>query len=390
MILVDRIKEFHPQLTEWRRDLHANPETAFEELRTSGLVAERLTGFGMEVHRGIGRTGVVGVLKAGESPRAIGLRADMDALHILEQNAFGYRSTNQGRMHACGHDGHTTMLLGAARYLAEARSFDGTVYFIFQPAEENEGGGRAMVEDGLFERFAMESVYGMHNWPGMPVGQFGLRSGPMMASYDIFEITLQGRGSHGALPHDGIDPVLAGSHLVQALQSIISRNLNPVDSGVVSVTQFHAGDTWNVIPDAVVLRGTTRAFKPQTQDLIERRLKEVAEGVARTFGATVEVRYERRYPPTINSEAETEICRKVLEQLVGKESVHYGIDPAMASEDFAFMLQAKPGCYIFTGNGPGEGGCMLHNPKYDFNDAVLPIGASYWVRLVEHILPKGA
>ena len=390
MILVDRIKEFHPQLTEWRRDLHANPETAFEELRTSGLVAERLTGFGMEVHRGIGRTGVVGVLKAGESPRAIGLRADMDALHILEQNAFGYRSTNQGRMHACGHDGHTTMLLGAARYLAEARSFDGTVYFIFQPAEENEGGGRAMVEDGLFERFAMESVYGMHNWPGMPVGQFGLRSGPMMASYDIFEITLQGRGSHGALPHDGIDPVLAGSHLVQALQSIISRNLNPVDSGVVSVTQFHAGDTWNVIPDAVVLRVTTRAFKPQTQDLIERRLKEVAEGVARTFGATVEVRYERRYPPTINSEAETEICRKVLEQLVGKESVHYGIDPAMASEDFAFMLQAKPGCYIFTGNGPGEGGCMLHNPKYDFNDAVLPIGASYWVRLVEHILPKGA
>ena len=388
MILVDRIKEFHPQLTEWRRDLHANPETAFEELRTSGLVAERLSGFGIEVHRGIGRTGVVGVLKAGTSPRAIGLRADMDALHVLEQNGFGYRSTHQGKMLACGHDGHTTMLLGAAKHLAEARSFDGTVCFIFQPAEENEGGGREMVEDGLFDRFPMESVYGMHNWPGMPVGQFGLRPGPMMASYDIFEITLQGRGSHGALPHDGVDPILAGSHLVQALQSIISRNLNPVDPGVVSVTQFHAGDTWNVIPDAVVLRGTTRAFRTQTQDLIERRVKEVAEGVARTFGATAHVRYERRYPPTINSDAETQTCRKVLERLAGKENVHYGLDPAMASEDFAFMLQAKPGCYIFTGNGPGVGGCMLHNPKYDFNDAVLPIGASYWVKLVEHILPK--
>ncbi|HVL56574.1 MAG TPA: M20 aminoacylase family protein [Burkholderiaceae bacterium] len=388
MIVVDRIKEFHNELTAWRQDLHAHPETAFEEVRTSQVVAERLESFGIEVHRGIGRTGVVGVLRAGSGQRAIGLRADMDALHIREQNAFEHRSRNDGRMHACGHDGHTTMLLGAARYLAETRPFDGTVYFIFQPAEENEGGGRVMIEDGLFDRFPMESVYGMHNWPGVPAGHFGLRAGPMMASFDIFEVSIAGRGSHAALPHTGIDPIVAGSQLVAALQTIVSRNVDPIDAGVVSVTQFHGGDTWNVIPEGVVLRGTTRSFRPDTQDLIERRLREAAEGVARLSGTKIDVRYERRYPSLINSAAETEVCRRVAEQLVGAERVTSPVEPVMGGEDFAFMLQAKPGCYVFIGNGPGEGGCMLHNPRYDFNDAILPVGASYWVRLVETLLPK--
>jgi len=387
---IDRIAEFAAELADWRHDLHMHPETAFEEHRTSETVARRLASFGMQVHRGLGKTGVVGTLKMGSGTRAIGLRADMDALHIHEQNSFGYKSRNEGKMHACGHDGHTTMLLGAAKHLAQSKSFDGTVHFIFQPAEENEGGGRAMVQDGLFEKFPCESVFGMHNWPGMPAGQFGLRAGPMMASFDIFEITLQGRGAHAALPHTGVDPILAGSHLVQALQSIVSRNVNPIDSGVVSVTQFHGGHTWNVIPDDVVLRGTTRAFRPETQDMIERRLKEIAASVAHTFGANAEVRYERRYPPTVNAERETGICAEVLKKMVGPDNVRVGIDPAMASEDFAFMLQAKPGCYVFIGNGPGEGGCVLHNPHYDFNDAILPLGASYWVRLVEHLLPARA
>ncbi len=387
MILVDRIKEFHPELTEWRRDLHAHPETAFEEFRTSGLVADRLHAFGIEVHRGIGRTGVVGRLTAGSSARAIGLRADMDALHIREQNPFSHRSRHEGKMHGCGHDGHTTMLLGAARYLAETKRFDGTVYFIFQPAEENEGGGRAMIDDGLFDRFPMESVYGMHNWPGMPAGTFGFRIGPMMASFDTFEITIGGRGSHAALPHTGIDPIVAGTQLVQALQTIVSRNVDPVDSGVISVTQFHGGDTWNVIPESVVLRGTTRAFRPETQDLIERRLGEAADGVARLSGTRIDVRYERRYPPTINSAAETEACRRIAQQLVGADRIVFPVEPVMGAEDFAFMLQARPGCYAFIGNGAGEGGCTLHNPRYDFNDQILPIGSSYWARLTEHLLP---
>jgi hippurate hydrolase len=331
----------------------------------------------------------VGTLSAGSGKRSIGLRADMDALHIHEQNGFAHRSQHEGKMHACGHDGHTSMLLGAAKYLAESKNFDGTVHFIFQPAEENEGGGREMVEQGLFDKFPCESVYGMHNWPGMPVGQFGVRPGPMMASYDIFEIELTGRGCHAAMPHTGIDPLVAAAALVQALQTIPSRNVDPIESAVVSVTQIHAGDTWNVIPDAAVLRGTTRAFKPEVQDMIERRIREICAGIASTYGAQAKVRYERRYPPTVNAVRETEICASVLERMVGTENVNR-VPPVMGSEDFAFMLQAKAGCYVFVGNGPGEGGCMLHNPHYDFNDDVLPLGASYWANLVEHILAARA
>ena len=385
MAILEKIKVLHGEMAEWRHDIHAHPETAFEEQRTSALVAKKLESFGLSVHRGLGRTGVVGTLSAGTGKRAIGLRADMDALHIHEKNGFDHRSQHVGKMHACGHDGHTTMLLGAAKYLAETRHFDGTVHFIFQPAEENEGGGREMVEQGLFDKFPCDSVYGMHNWPGMAVGQFGLRSGPMMASFDIFEIELTGRGSHAALPHTGIDPVVAASALVQALQSITSRNVDPIESSVVSVTQIHAGDTWNVIPDSAVVRGTTRAFRPEVQDLIERRVREISNGVAATYATQVKVRYERRYPPTVNAARETEICASVLERMVGAENV-VRVPPVMGSEDFAFMLQAKAGCYVFVGNGPGEGGCMLHNPHYDFNDEVLPLGASYWANLVEHIL----
>jgi amidohydrolase len=389
MSAIERIESLAAEMTEWRRDLHRHPETAFEEHRTAEFVAQRLEAFGIPVHRGLGRTGVVGTLTAGSSGRRIGLRADMDALHIEEQNSFAHRSVNAGRMHACGHDGHTAMLLGAARYLAETRSFDGTVHFIFQPAEENEGGGRAMVEEGLFEKFPCDSVYGMHNFPGIPVGRFELRPGPMMASFDIFEIELRGRGSHAALPQTGVDPILAGASLVQALQSIVSRNMSPVDAGVVSVTQFHGGDTWNVIPDGVVLRGTTRAFRPETQDLLEQRVKAISAHVAHAFGATASVRYERRYPPLVNTERETARCAGVLRDLVGPQNVNAGAEPIMGSEDFAFMLQAKPGCYVFIGNGPGDGGCLLHNPHYDFNDAILPLGASYWVRLTERLLGSG-
>jgi len=312
----------------------------------------------------------------------------MDALHIHEKNGFAHRSQNAGRMHACGHDGHTTMLLGAAKYLAETRNFDGTVHFIFQPAEENEGGGRVMVEQGLFTSFPVEAVYGMHNWPGMPVGQFGVMKGPMMAAFDIFEITVTGIGCHAAMPQRGIDPVVVGAEIVSALQTIASRTVSPLDAAVVSVTQFHAGDTWNVIPEEAVLRGTTRTFKAEIQDQVEARVKQIAEGIAMTHGCTAAVRYERRYPATVNSATETDIARGALAEVVGEANVLADLAPTMGSEDFAFMLQAKPGCYVWIGNGPGEGGCTLHNPAYDFNDDILPIGASYWARLVERSLAK--
>src|SRR5216684_4374657 len=382
MPIVNRIADFHADLAAWRHEIHAHPETAFEEKRTADFVASRLQDFGIEVHRGLAGTGVVGTLR-GTRPggRAIALRADMDALHIHEKNGVPYVSTNPGKMHACGHDGHTTMLLGAARYLAETRNFAGTVHFIFQPAEENEGGGRVMVEQGLFEKFPVEAVYGMHNWPGMPAGKFAMRAGPMMASFDIFEITVTGKGTHAALPHLGIDPMVAAAQITTALQTIASRSTSPLESVVVSVTQIHGGDTWNVIPDQVVLRGTARTFKPKVQDAVEAGIRRIAEGTAAALGASVALRYERRYPPTVNSPAETETAAAIAAEIVGDANVDRELQPTMGSEDFAFMLQAKPGAYVFIGNGTGDKSVGLHNPHYDFNDEILPIGASYWARL---------
>jgi hippurate hydrolase len=388
MAIINRIAEFHRDMKEWRHDIHAHPETAFEENRTSEVVAKKLESFGIEVHRGLAKTGVVGVLRAGTSKRAVGLRADMDALDILETNDFDHASTIPGKMHACGHDGHTTMLLGAAKYLAETKNFDGTVYFIFQPAEENEGGGRVMVEEGLFDKLPCESVYGMHNIPGIPVGHFAVRPGPMMAAYDIFEITVNGVGAHGAMPHQGVDPVMIGSQIVVALQAIVSRYTDPMDTAVVSTTQFHSGDAWNVIPQTAVLRGTVRTFKKEVQDRVQRQIEEISRNVAAAFGATIGWRYERRYPATVNSELETEIAARAAGTVAGETKVNRNPTPAMGSEDFAFMLQARPGCYIWVGNGDRPGSCMIHNPGYDFNDEVLPIGASYWATLAEQVLSK--
>jgi len=340
------------------------------------------------VHTGIGRTGVVGVLRAGDSTRSVGLRADMDALHVHETNAFAHRSQHDGQMHACGHDGHTTMLLGAAKYLAETRNFDGTINFIFQPAEENEGGGREMVADGLFERFPCAAVYGLHNWPGMAVGHFGVLPGPVMASYDIFEIAVKGRGAHAAMPNLGIDPVTIAASLVHELQTIVSRSVSPVDPAVLSVTQIHGGDTWNVIPPEVVLRGTTRAFRPEIQDLLESRMRQICAGLAASHGAEITLRYERRYPPTINSATEAAVAAEAMRTVAGADRVRTDLPPTMGAEDFAFMLEKCPGAYGWIGNGPGAAGCMLHNPGYDFNDDILALGATYWATLAEQVLRR--
>lgn len=390
---IEALGSYLPQMTQWRRHIHAHPETAFEEVATAAFVAARLREFGVdEVHEGIARTGIVAVIRGGNGDdgsgaRAIGLRADLDALDMDEKSGVAWASRNPGKHHACGHDGHTTMLLGAARHLARTRNFEGTVYLIFQPAEENEGGGRVMVEEGLFERFPMQGVYGMHNIPGMEAGTFAVKAGPMMASYDIFELTIQGKGSHGAMPHHGIDPIAVGAELVQKLQTIVSRNLDPIDPAVVSVTKFHSGSAWNIIPDQAVLGGTVRAFSTDVQDRIEARIRALCEGTALSHGAQISVRYERRYPPTVNSVAEAELCRRVTTALVGAERVKLDPRPAMGSEDFAWMLLAKPGCYVWIGNGTGsEGGCMVHNPGYDFNDGILSTGAAYWVRLAETAL----
>jgi amidohydrolase len=378
-------------MTAWRRDLHAHPETAFEERRTAGQVAALLRSFGIEVEEGVARTGVVGTLR-GNAPggRAIALRADMDALPIEEKNGFMHASQHHGRMHACGHDGHTAMLLGAAKYLAETRNFAGTVHFIFQPAEENEGGARLMVEEGLLERYPVEVVYGMHNWPGLPAGEFAIRPGPMMAAFDVFEIVVAGRGAHAAMPHLGIDPIIAAAQIVGGLQTIASRNIHPLQGAVVSVTQIHGGDTWNVIPDQVVLRGTTRSFDPAVRDALEPAIRRVAEGVCAALGASLEMRYERRYPPTVNSAAETELAAAVAAELVGAEQVRRDLLPSMGAEDFACFLEKRPGAYIWIGNGAAADQAMLHNPHYDFNDEILTLGASYWARLAETVLQKPA
>ncbi|HEX8009649.1 MAG TPA: M20 aminoacylase family protein [Casimicrobiaceae bacterium] len=375
-----------PEMKQWRHHLHAHPETAFEEEATAAFVADTLEAFGLEVHRGLAKTGVVGVLRHGGGNDAIGLRADLDALHIRERSGLPYASLNDGRMHACGHDGHTTMLLGAARVLARRKKLSGTVYFIFQPAEENEGGGRVMVEEGLFERFPMRAVYGMHNWPRLAAGRFAMRAGPLMGAYDIFEIVATGKGAHAAMAYMGKDPMLFAAHCISALQTIVARNLHPQDAGVVTVTQVHGGDTWNVIPQEVVLRGTVRSFKREVQDLIEERLRGIVAGVAATFDMSATVRYERRYPATVNSEAETRHALAAASAIVGAANVDTNPTPEMGSEDFAFMLQAKPGCYVWLGAGRGADTPNIHSPQYDFNDDVLPIGASYWVTLAEQQL----
>ena len=384
MPIINRIAEFHDEITKWRQHIHAHPETAFEEHQTADYVALRLHEFGIKVHRGLAGTGVVGTLEGGKGPGpAIGLRADMDALHIEEKNDIDYRSENHGKMHACGHDGHTAMLLGAAKYLSETKNFAGTVHFIFQPAEENEGGGRVMIEDGLFRKFPVDSIYGMHNMPGIPAGEFAIRPGPIMASFDIFEIRLTGTGTHAAAPHLGRDAVVAGAQLVAALQTIPSRTVSPFDAAVVSVTQMHAGDTWNVIPEDVVIRGTTRAFKAELQDHMEAEIRRITDGICTAFAINGEVTYERRYPPTINDAAETDLTARVAAEVAGAGMVSLDKDPMMGAEDFAFMLNEKPGAYMWIGNGPRDGGCMLHNPHYDFNDDILPLGSSYWAKLVE-------
>ena len=374
-------------MATWRRDIHAHPEIAFEEHRTAALVADKLREFGIEIETGIAGTGVVGTLTKGRGNRAIGLRADLDALPIQEANEFAHKSTHAGKMHACGHDGHTTMLLGAAKYLAEHGEFEGTVYFIFQPAEENEGGGRVMVEEGLFDRYPMEAVYGMHNIPGMPVGTFAVKPGPMMAAFDIFELVVTGKGGHAAMPHLTIDPMVVGTKIVEAYQSIVSRSIDPQDPVVLSVTQFHAGDAYNVIPNEVSISGCTRCFSPKVQAQLEAQMKQVATEICRAYGASCEFRYERRYPPTVNSEIEAHLAGSVAAELVGADRVNLTPKSAMGSEDFAYMLQEKPGAYIWIGNGDGAGSCMVHNPGYDFNDDILPIGATWWVKLAETSLP---
>ncbi|MDO8250801.1 MAG: M20 aminoacylase family protein [Rhodoferax sp.] len=373
-----------------RRDIHAYPELGFEEVRTADLVAQKLTEWGIPIHRGLGTTGVVGIIQNGGSSRAVGLRADMDALPLQEFNTFEHASRHEGKMHACGHDGHTAMLLAAAQYLARNRHFDGTVYLIFQPAEESGGGAREMLRDGLFEKFPMQAVFGMHNWPGLPVGSFAVSPGPVMASSNEFKITVRGKGGHAALPHNGLDPVPVACQMVQAFQTIISRNMKPIDAGVISVTMIHAGAATNVIPDSCELRGTVRTFTPEVLDLIEQRMKQVAEHTCAAFGASCEFEFVRKYPSTINAAREAALARQVMADIVGEANVLVQ-EPTMGAEDFAFMLQAKPGAYCFSGNGEGghreighgAGPCMLHNPSYDFNDELIPLGASYWVRLAE-------
>jgi len=390
MTLIAPIVEAAAEMAALRRDLHAHPELCFEEVRTAQLVADRLTAWGIPVLRGMGGTGVVGVLRAGTSARAVGLRADMDALPIQERNHFAHTSQNAGRMHACGHDGHTTMLLAAARHLAAHPDFDGTVYFIFQPAEEGGGGARAMLRDGLLEQCPMEAVFGLHNWPGLPPGHFAVSPGPVMASSNEFKITIRGKGAHAAMPHLGLDPVPVACQIVQAFQTIVTRNVKPIDAAVISVTMLQAGEATNVIPDTVCMQGTVRTFSLEVLDLVEQRMRDITQHTTAAFGMTAEFVFDRSYPPTINSAPEAEFARRVMVELVGADHVSVQ-EPTMGAEDFAYMLLERPGCYVFLSNGDGDhramghggGPCMLHNASYDFNDALIPLGASYWVRLAQ-------
>ena len=396
MKVLDSIVTQAAGIASLRRDIHAHPELCFQEVRTADLVAAKLTEWGIPIHRGLGTTGVVGIVKNGTSSRAIGLRADMDALPMQEFNTFDHASTHAGKMHACGHDGHTAMLLAAAQHFAKNRHFDGTVYLIFQPAEEGGGGAREMIKDGLFDKFPMDAVFGMHNWPGDQVGRFAVSAGPVMASSNEFKITIRGKGGHAALPHNGLDPVPIACQLVQSFQTIITRNKKPVDAGVISVTMIHAGEATNVIPDSCELQGTVRTFSFEVLDMIERRMKEISEHTCAAFGAICEFEFVRNYPPTINSAGEAAFAAKVMADIVGAANIS-AQEPTMGAEDFAYMLQAKPGAYCFIANGDGShremghggGPCMLHNPSYDFNDDLIPLGATYWVRLAEAWLATG-
>ncbi|MBS0594467.1 MAG: amidohydrolase [Proteobacteria bacterium] len=390
MQLIESILADAAVIAAMRRDIHAHPELCFQEERTADVIAKALTDWGIPIHRGLGKTGVVGIVKNGSSARAVGLRADIDALPMTEHNHFAHASTYAGKMHACGHDGHTAMLLAAARHLAKHRNFDGTVYLVFQPAEEGGGGAREMMRDGLFEKFPMEAIFGIHNWPGMQVGQFALKSGPVMAGSNEFKITIRGRGAHAALPHLGTDPVPIACQMVQAFQTIVTRDKRPIDTAVISVTMIHAGEATNVVPESCEIQGTVRTFTTEVLDLIERRMQRIAQSTCAAFEAGCDFEFRRNYPPTVNHAAETEFARGLLGEVVGPENV-LEFEPTMGSEDFSYFLQEKPGCYFLIGNGDGShrdgghglGPCMLHNPSYDFNDELIPLGATAWVRLAE-------
>ncbi|MFD1561630.1 M20 aminoacylase family protein [Paraburkholderia silviterrae] len=396
MKLIPEIQAAQGEIQGLRRTIHAHPELRYEETQTAELVASKLAEWGIEVHRGLGKTGVVGVLKRGSGTRAIGLRADMDALPIQELNTFEHRSRHEGKMHACGHDGHTAMLLGAAQHLAQHGQFDGTIVFIFQPAEEGGAGAKAMIEDGLFTRFPVDAVFGIHNWPGMPAGHFGVTEGPIMASSNEFRIEIKGIGSHAALPHNGRDPVFTAVQIANGLQSIITRNKKPLDTAVLSITQIHAGDAVNVVPNTAWIAGTVRTFTTETLDLIETRLRKIAASTADAYECSVDVTFHRNYPPTVNSSAEAQFAAEVMKEVVGADRVDDSVEPTMGAEDFSFMLLERPGCYAFLGNGEGghreaghgAGPCMLHNASYDFNDQLLPVGASYWVHLATKFLAQ--
>ncbi|MCH9669851.1 MAG: amidohydrolase [Gammaproteobacteria bacterium] len=376
------------EIGAWRRDIHAHPELGFDEHRTADFVAEKLEAFGLEVYRGIGKTGVVGALRAGNATRSVGLRADMDALPIIEANEFDHRSQHEGVMHACGHDGHTAILLGAAQELARTKNFEGQVFFIFQPAEEGLGGAQAMIEDGLFQQFPCDAIFGMHNRPSLPVGEFAVRAGAMMAGGAFFDIHIEGKGAHGARPESSIDPVIIAAQLVGSLQTIVSRNTSAHDTAVVSVTQVHAGDAYNVIPQSARLSGTVRAFSKDVMALVEERMRELAVGTAKAYGARARLDYRNIFQPTVNNVDEAEFAAGICSELVGADQVQRNPPLIMASEDFSFMLEKVPGCYINIGNGDGEGSCEVHNPGYDFNDEAIPFGVSFFVNAVEKKLAK--
>jgi hippurate hydrolase len=389
MPIINRIAEFHPDMTEWRQDLHAHPELSMRESRTSAMVQDKLRAFGVdEIITGMATHGVVGVVRAGTSGRAIGLRADMDALPLQEETGLPHASRNPGVMHACGHDGHTAMLLGAAKYLAETRNFDGTVYLIFQPAEEFEGGADRMVKDGLFDRCPMEQVYGLHNWPQAPTGTFMWRTGPVMAAVAFYDIIITGKGSHGAFPHQGIDPVVVASQIVGALQTIVSRTIEPIEGGVVSVGSIAGGDAYNILPERVHMKGTTRWYKPAVGDAIENGVRRLATGIAASFGASAEVIYNRHVPATINDPEATDLAVRAARTIAGEAKVREMRSPTMGGEDFAYMLNAKQGSYLMLGSRRGDTDPVLHHPRYDFNDEILPIGASWWATLAEELLPR--